>query len=297
MLRRSRFRHDLPAGHRERHVLLREVPVAGHRHRGLRLRAGHVHLLAARRLPDHQLRLAGHRRRDRRPGVHVHAVRHAVPAAGRAGPTGVRRQHVHHHPEHCRAAGHGTATAERRERRRRDGRGHRHRKPVVRALAQLGRRSGRGMETAAAARQAGLVADPVAAQPSAARQRERRQRVQQRSEAAVAVHHQPARTGRPVFVRIEPPSQQPPAEPGVLRQSKPEALDAQRQWHHVPEGHILQRQPGERESEPQKVGYIMVMCFVNNMTNNIVHAYCCYPTVDRIRCRGQLNKAVADTVQ
>lgn len=81
VLRRSGLRHDLSAGYRERDVLFREISVVSHRHRGLRLRAGHVHIRAISRFPGDRLRLAGHRRRDRRPGVVVHVVWHAIPAA------------------------------------------------------------------------------------------------------------------------------------------------------------------------------------------------------------------------
>ncbi|KAE9533341.1 hypothetical protein AGLY_009244 [Aphis glycines] len=89
-VRRSGLRHDLSASHRERDVLLRQVPVAGHRDRSVRFRTGHVHLLAAGRSPGEGPRLEGHRGRHIRPGDAVHAIRHAVPAADRH--RGRRRQ-------------------------------------------------------------------------------------------------------------------------------------------------------------------------------------------------------------
>lgn len=222
-------------------MLLREVPVAGHRHRGVRLRAGHVHLLAARQLPGDQLRLADHRGRHRRSGVAVHDVRHAFPTAAGRGPAdraaaavgrgggrvvddGRRRRRCYRdHGRVKRDRRVARASASERDR----GRGGR---PVVRPNARVGRRVRRR-------RKAGEQQDEQHADDAG--------RVRQRSGQAVAVRAQPARADRRVAQQVQ-------ARRGVLRQPEPEAPPRQR--HHVQEGHILQRKPVEREQRaPQKV--------------------------------------------
>lgn len=241
-------------------MLLREVPVAGHRHRGVRLRAGHVHLLAARRVPGDQLRVAHHRGRHRRPGVPVHAVRHAVPAAARRGPAdpaaavgrgggrsvGVERwrRRRRRYRDHGRVERDGrVARVSAAERGRGHGRGGR---PVVRPHARVGRRMRRRRRRRRRP-----------AQQQAAEQDEQHAddagRVRQRSGQAVAVRAQPARADSRVAQQVQ-------ARRGVLRQPEPEASPRRR--HHVQEGHILQREPVEREQRaPQKVSRALLIYY------------------------------------
>lgn len=259
-VRRSGLRHDLSASHRERDVLLRQVPVAGHRDRRVRFRTGHVHLLAAGRSPGEGLRLEGHRRRHIWPGDAVHGVRHAVPAADRY--RGRRRQRRrrqagvdqrgrghHGRAEHHRTAGGREPAAAQQRRLRQRGRGH----PVVRPPAQLGRRRRvarrRPRPGRDVARHAAAAVGRQAVRQGVDRGRDqgggRRDGrvVRQRSGQAVAVHAQPARADRRVRRPAQLSAQQPAAERGVLRQPEPETVRERRQHrrYHVPEGHILQR--------------------------------------------------------
>lgn len=244
MSRRSGLRYDLSAGHRERDVLLREVPIAGHGHRRLRFRPGHVHFRAVRRFPGVRLRLAGHDRRDRRPGVAVHAVRYAVPAADRGRTAAAdddrrgQQRHVHgDRVEHHRAAGR-VRTAERRLRGQ---------QPIVRSHTERERRRRRQrrrrVETPAAAGTQS-VAQHVAVQ------RGEHQHVRQRQ--TVEIHAQP--TGADSrLVRLQRAAEHAPEERDVLRQSEPETDCRERRRHYVPKRHILQRQSKEHKREPQEV--------------------------------------------
>lgn len=220
-VRRSGLRHDLSASHRKRDVLLRQVPVASHRHRRVRFWTGHVHLLAAGRSPCEGVRLEGHCGRHIWSGDVVHGIRYAVPAADRyrdrrrqrrrrrrrrrrqAG-ADQRGRSRHGRAEHHRTAGGREPAAAQQRRLRQRGRGH----PVVRPPAQLGRRRRvarrRPRPGRDVARRAAAAVGRQAVRQGVDRGRDQGDGgrggrvVRQRSGQAVAVHAQPARADRRV---------------------------------------------------------------------------------------------------